>query len=155
MTLLIGACSQSEPQAAWVDGVARFPDDQGLATDVTFERIRLDDERSYEVPRDIESFSTYNGDIVPLVQLEGRYIQIGLREGAVVEWVASIGVIQEGDPATVVYVGIVEEVEGKDVIFQDGTVLQLSGAVDDPEVGERYKVTVHVGKKQVMELTPQ
>ena len=40
------------------EGTARVPSDVGVATDMTLDRIQLDDKRTYEIADEVESFAT-------------------------------------------------------------------------------------------------
>lgn len=155
---LLAGCGQGQPENLFRHGVARFPDDEGVVTDINFDRVELRDGPVYEILKDVQSFSTYNGKVVPLLHHKGRYIQVGLDEEERVEWIAGIGLVLPGESPTVVYNGVIEKIDKskRRIVFEDGTVLKYSASVKSfPEPGQRVKATISPPKQQIIEVVPQ
>lgn len=159
LSLLIGgACSGRGSEPIFGSG-PRFPSAEGLVSDITFKQVVLDEGRRFVIREDVQSFSTYDGSVTPLVQLKGRYIHVGLDDSKRVEWVAGIGLVIGADSpgVGVVYNGVVKKVEvGKRrVIFEDGTVLTLAKQVPLPKRGQRISAKIQPFKRVVVEIVPQ
>jgi hypothetical protein len=151
----MGGCNRgaTETESAYRAGVPRFPDDEGVVTDVNFERLTIDGQRKYEISQDVESFSTYDGTILSLLVHKNRYAQLGL-DGKTVVWISGIGLVLEDK--TVVYVGEVSKADEKRLIFKDGTVLQLHPRVSTPPAaGQRIKALILPDKHQIVEVVAQ
>jgi hypothetical protein len=130
--LLLVGCSKSDSHQVVLDGRPRTPDVEGVVEQVSFEKITLDGGRSYEVRKDLQSFSTYDLAAVPMLQRSGQYVHLGL-DGKKVAWMAMIGEVIEGPSSPVVfYNGVLLRLEGDRAIFRDGTVLQLADGVTSP-----------------------
>jgi hypothetical protein len=130
--LLLVGCSKSDSRQVVLDGRPRTPDVEGVVEQVSIEKITLDGGRSYEVRKDLQSFSTYDLAAVPMLQRSGQYVHLGL-DGKKVAWMAMIGEVIEGPAAPVVYYnGVLLRLEGDRAIFRDGTVLQLADGVTSP-----------------------
>ncbi|MEX2537791.1 MAG: hypothetical protein WD646_03970 [Actinomycetota bacterium] len=126
----LGACSSDT--GVLESGEPRIPDDVGIVSDATLDRIQLDGERAYEIREDVESFKTRSHAITALLSWEGKYVHIGLAEDEKVRWIAGIGTVS-GDPKTVFYSGVFERLgSGRRAYFEDGTVLRLAAGVDTP-----------------------
>jgi hypothetical protein len=131
-TLILAGCSKSDAHRLVLDGRPRFPDVEGVVEQISFERITLDGGRSYEVRKDLQSFSTYDLAAVPMLHRLGQYVQLGLN-GKMVAWMAGIGVVVRGDaPPVVYYNGVLVRREGDRAVFRDGTVLRLAPGVTTP-----------------------
>lgn len=160
LSLLLGAaCSdRGGPEPIFGSG-PRFPDAEGVVMDISFKEVTLDEGRRFEILEDVQSFSTYDGSITPLLHLNGRYIHAGLDNSKRVEWVAGIGLVIGADSPDVgvVYNGVVESIEkGKRrVIFEDGTVLTLAKQVELPERGQRVSAKIQPFKRTVVEIVLQ
>lgn len=130
----------------------RVPDDAGIATDMTLDRIQLDGDRTYEIHEAVESFTTRSHRVTSLLAWEGRYVHIGL-EGERVRWIAGIGLVS-GDPPVVRYSGIFEslDTQTRQATFEDGTVLVLAEGVDLPEPGREVVAEIDVGAGLVVRL---
>jgi hypothetical protein len=134
-----------------LDGSPRVPDDEGVATELTKERITLDGERTYRVSPRLVSFSTYTGAVEPMLGRRGQYVHIGLdRDGddEVMVWMAGIAHVVHGagvggpppgpgSKPAVYYTGDLVDVEehdgGRRGVFRDGTVIALAAGVEVPE----------------------
>lgn len=133
------ACGGEETEAPVVlDGSPRYPDDEGVVTalDVDNRTMTLDGKRSYQVSEDLRSFSALDLSIQPLADATNAYVQVGL-EGRTVVWLGRIAKVVPTDPPRVYYVGRFSSVEsadeGRQVVFGEGTVLQLAEGVEAPE----------------------
>jgi hypothetical protein len=130
--LLATGCSKSGGHRLVLDGRPRFPDAEGVVDAISFERITLDGGRSYDVGKDLQSFSTYDLGAFPMLGRLGQYVQLGLN-GKKVAWLAGIGVVVRGaGPPVVYYNGTLLRRDGDRAIFRDGTVLQLGAGVTPP-----------------------
>jgi hypothetical protein len=133
---------------------ARFPDDEGQVTDVSFEQMRIEGKRRHPIDSEVQSFSTYNGVVTPLLSWKDKYVHVGLnREGNAI-WIAGVGVIDRGvDPPVVHYTnGLLKKVEGHRMIFADGTVLRVAPGVQIPAVNSRLNVTIDANRHLVVDL---
>lgn len=134
--LLLVACrGGGDPDRLVLDGRARFPDDEGLVTRVSVERITLDGKRTYDVSRQLQAFSTYSLQAVPLLQRQGQYVQVGL-DGRTVTWLAAIGAVIESPAPLVYYTGHFLRLEKGRAVFRDGTTLALGPGLATPRPGQ-------------------
>jgi hypothetical protein len=130
--VLFNGCAEKDDDRLVLDGRPRVPDVEGVVEQISFERITLDGGRSYEVRKDLQSFSTYDLAAVPMLHRQGQYVQLGLKETKVA-WMAGIGVVVRGAaPPVVYYNGVLVRLEGDRATFRDGTVLQLADGVESP-----------------------
>jgi hypothetical protein len=130
--LLFVGCGEGDDDRLVLDGRPRVPDAEGVVEKISFEQITLDGGRSYEVQKDLQSFSTYTLEAVPMLHRLGQYVQLGLG-GKQVTWMAGIGVVVRSSTLPVVYYnGVLVRREGRRAIFRDGTVLQLAPGVQPP-----------------------
>lgn len=136
-----------------LDGTARFPDDEGIATALSRESITLDGERTYRVSDELRSFSTYTRELEPMIGRKGQYVQIGVDDGAMV-WMAGVARVLniEGEPA-VFYTGRFREAREGRFVFTDGTTFEPAKGV--PKPGTRSEVTVRIDPRshQIVEIT--
>lgn len=127
-----GACGKNAAGAGIkLDGSARPPDDQGVVTAVSPQRITLDGRRTYALSPHLQSFSTMSLAIVPVLQTKGQYVQVGLRE-TTVTWLGRLADVVHTNHDAVFYVGHLVRVDGKDLVMRDGTVLRLSEGLTPP-----------------------
>ena len=156
-TSVSAACRRSsEEPVVRLDGSARVPDDEGVATSLTHASITLDGKRTYPVSRRLVSFSTFTGAIEPMITRKGQYVQIGLDEEdgkKVMVWMAGIAqVLNTAEPA-VYYTGIyTRRLQGR-AVFRDGTVIQLSPSVTVPEAGTGVIVRIDPASHRAVEVT--
>ena len=130
--LALAGCAKSDSNRLVLDGRPRPPDVEGVVEKISFERVTLDGGRTFEVRKDLQSFSTYDLAAVPMLQRLGQYVHLGL-DGKKVAWMAMIGEVVRGSGAPVVYYnGVLVRLDGDRVIFRDGTVLQLADGVTSP-----------------------
>ena len=131
--LLLGGCTRSDADRLVLDGSPRHPDAEGVVEQISFDRITLDGGRSYDVAKDLQSFSTYDLAAVPMLHRLGQYVHVGLN-GNEVEWMAGIGVVvrNPGVPPVVYYNGVLVRLDDDRAIFRDGTVLRLADGVTSP-----------------------
>lgn len=136
------ADSGSSPALVRLDGTARVPDDEGVATDLTRDRITLDGKRTYRVSDELRAFSTYTRELEPMLGRKGQYVQVGL-DGDEMVWMAGVARVVEVDGAPAVfYTGrFREELEGR-FVFADGTTFAPAKSVPTP--GTRSEVTVRI-----------
>lgn len=142
-SVLVGCSSDA---GVSIDG-PRHPDDFGVATDLSRAEITLDDERTYPVSSDLISFSTYTGEIEPMLSRAGQYVLVGLRDGEMV-WMAGLGrPIDLGDRKVALYNGQLVEIDDGSLVFADGTVIPLADGVAEPRsaLGANIQVELAVG----------
>jgi hypothetical protein len=145
-----GGSSDSTPYIE-LDGSPRHPDEEGVLVEVAddFSTLTLDGDRTYDVAEDLQCFATQDGATVPLLQRVGEYVQVGIEDDTVV-WVASIADVVDGPESDVVYyVGDVVDLVDGALIFDDGTVLQVSAALDLPAPpDDRARITATIDPNQ-------
>lgn len=152
--IVMQGCGEREESIA-ASGEPRFPDDQGIVTDINFSVVELDGERRLPILEEVESFSTYTRRAQPLLSWKDKYVHVGLdREGGV-RWIAGIGVLDRTmDPPAIHYTGgllIRIDRNGK-AIFEDGTVLQLGSALERPPPGSTVRATIDPAKHEVIDV---
>lgn len=155
LLVVLSACSpDSEGEPFRLDGSPRYPDDQGVLTEVSFDEITLDGERTYTVSENLRSFSTMTQKLEPMLSRRGQFVQVGL-DGDEVIWMAGFARVVPGDPPSVYYTGRLVDVD-EDLgiaIFRDGTVLQLSRDLD-VEVSEGEVVArINAETGRIVELS--
>ena len=130
--LLLAGCAKSDSHRLVLDGRPRPPDAEGVVEKISFESVTLDGGRTFEVRKDLQSFSTYDLAAVPMLQRLGQYVQLGL-DGKKVAWMAMIGGVVRGGATPVVYYnGVLVRIDGDRATFRDGTVLRLADGVTSP-----------------------
>ncbi len=151
LTLLVAVSCQTGPEGA---ERPRFPDDQGVVTQIDFETLKLDGKRSYKISPEVESFSTYNLKITPLLSWDQRYVHLGLDDDVVV-WIAGIGnVLKRPAGDVVVYTGarFLRIDRKRNAIFFDGTVIKIAEGVEVPPEDTITKVTIDPAKHAAIDL---
>lgn len=130
--LILVGCAGGEDNRLVLDGRPRIPDAEGVVERISFEEITLDGGRTYGVEKELQSFSTYTLEAVPMLHRLGQYVHLGLNGGKVA-WMAGIGiVVRSAEPPVVYYNGVLVRRDGRRAIFRDGTVLQLAADVRPP-----------------------
>ena len=155
---LTAGCNRGDGEpVVRLDGSARVPDDEGVATSLSHSSITLDGERTYPVSERLISFSTYTGAIEPMITRKGQYVQIGLDEEdgkKVMVWMAGIAQVLNTKEPAVYYTGIYMRREGGRAVFRDGTVIQLSPDVTVPEkAGTGVIVRIDPASHRAVEVT--
>ena len=135
--------SDGREAAVKLDGSARYPDDQGVATELTHRKITLDGKRSYDVSEGLRSFSTATATLEPMLNRKGQYVQIGLR-GDTMVWMAGVGaLVPLADGPRVIYAGTLREIDGDGrLVFRDGTVWELAEGVAPPQPGKTAQLEI-------------
>jgi hypothetical protein len=130
-----------------VDTSPRIPDDEGVLSAVTVDRVTIDGKRHYPVSDGLKSFSTFDRRLQPLLGFEGRYVQVGLRKGQVV-WLGGIAPVVPG--GFVYYSGTVRKVDAeRRAYFADGTVLRLADGVEAPPKGRMVQARIDAAAHRV------
>jgi hypothetical protein len=153
MALLAAVLSScSGDSSVLEDGGERVPDDAGVATDVTLDRIQIDGDRAYRMHEAVESFATRSHHITPLLSWEGKYVHVGL-DGDEARWIAGIGLVS-GKPPRVSYSGVFESFDesSRQATFEDGTVLEFADSVSPPRRGREVVVEIDVDRDYVVRL---
>ena len=140
------ACGGEDEPAIALDGSPRVPDAEGIVVEVSDDEIVLDGDRKFEVSDDLLAFSTYTLEAIPLAQRKNQYVQVGL-DGDTVEWLALIAAPLED---RVYYTGELEEIDGDQLIFADGTVLTLDGGVKPPADSGQMRAVIDPKKRAVV-----
>lgn len=125
----------------------------GVVAEVSFTSLRLEDGRSFEIERDLQCFSTYTLEPLPLLGREGQFVHLGT-QGRKVRWIASIGAVTRGDDPAVFYTGTVEAVTPDRLTFRDGTVIGRGRGVDPPAKGSFVVVEVDPRDGTARRVTP-
>ncbi|HUR78265.1 MAG TPA: hypothetical protein VMZ22_09985 [Acidimicrobiales bacterium] len=151
---MLVACGADKGAALKLDGSPRVPDDEGVATVVTRTRIELDGKRKYQVADDFVSFSTYTGELEPMVGREGQYVQLGLR-GRTAVWMAGVAAVVSTPARAVYYLGRLKHVDGERLVFADGTVLRRRRGLRVPRAGSaKLQARIDPKAHRVVELIP-
>jgi hypothetical protein len=138
-----------------LDGSARIPDDEGVATTLTHEKITLDGERTYPVNRGLRSFSALTLEIEPMLTREGQYVQIGIRDGEMV-WMGGVSAVtRDMKPPSAFFTGLLDRVEDRRLIFATGAVFQLQKGVEPPEDAGHVAIQINVRTHEVVGITRQ
>jgi hypothetical protein len=152
---LLAACGGSDAKLR-LDGSPRVPDDEGVATVITRTRIQLDGKRSYGVDPKFVSFSTYDGQLEPMVIRRNQYVQLGVR-GHTAIWMAGVAAVVPLPAPSVYYIGRLKRVDGDRLIFWDGTVLTRRHGLAAPKPvradGRRVEARLDPKTHRVVELT--
>jgi hypothetical protein len=151
----LAGCSGGDGDRLVLDGRPRHPDAEGVVTAVSLERLTLDGDRSWPLRRDLQSFSTYDLGAVPVLQRQGQYVQVGLRDKEVA-WVAGIGVVVAGQRPVVFYNGHLLRIDKGRAIFRDGTVLRLTDGLFIPRTMRGpIRAEIDPARHRVRALLPQ
>jgi hypothetical protein len=152
--VLVAGCGGGSAKAVARDGSPRRPDDEGVATALTRERITLDGKRTYSLSSKLVSFSTYTPlTLEPVLNRKGQYVQVGLHDDEVV-WLAGVGpvVTAEGN-GRVFYNGRLRKVTGGRIEFDDGTVFRSDKGITAPRVGVVVQVELDPVHHRAVKLT--
>lgn len=147
-----GCTSKASSDVARVrlDGSARVPDVEGVATAVSRKALTINGHH-YRISPKLQSFSTYDGAPAALLSREGQYVQGGVKHG-VVGWLAGVGVVVQ--PAkTVFYLGDLVGVQKGRLVFRDGTTLRVAHGLDASARG-RVRVEISATRGVVATITP-
>lgn len=143
LVLLLGASLLAAPgcgggQKSVLEEGPRFPAAEGVATEVTLERIQIDGKRSYALGENVESFTTRSHEITPLLTWKGKYIHLGLDKDRKVVWVAGIGTVVKSSRPYTLYTGVFEKKDATTgrAVFEDGTTLAVLSGLKLPRPGE-------------------
>ncbi len=134
LVALLAGCSRGGDDTPFaLDGSPRFPDAEGVAEQISLDRITLDGKRTYKVAEDLASFSTYDLSTTPMLHRKGQYVHLGL-DGDTATWMAGIGVVVRAPekPPVVYYNGYLLKIEDGRAIFRNGTVLRRAEGVKSP-----------------------
>ncbi len=132
--LTAAACGGDDGEAFTLDSSPRVPDDEGVVTAVSVERVTIDGERTYDVSDELVSFTSASRNVRPLLNFEHHYVHIGLKDDKVV-WLGGIGPVVQGSPPAVYYTGGFRRVEDGRAVFTDGTTLAIGKDVPQPPAG--------------------
>ena len=155
LLLFAGAgCSGDDAPVVVLDGSARVPDAEGVVQQVDARRITLDGRR-YQLSPELQAFSTYTLEAIPVRNRRGQYVQVGL-DGDTVEWLAAYGVVVRAadGPATVYYTGVFVRAAGGRAVFRDGSTVELDRGVDVPARGVRVRVDIDPVRHRARSMTP-
>lgn len=149
LLLAVTGC-RSEPESIFEQ--ERLPDAEGVVSDIGPAGIKLAGGEGFEIDASVQAFTTRGYDAVPLGNLNGRYVHLGVNEENRVVWIASIGVVSTNK---VYYTGVLERSEGDRLYFDDGTVLTLGEGVEAPEGEGSRAVVLDAERRVVVELRRQ
>jgi hypothetical protein len=152
LALLLASCSRGGGDGGFaLDGSTRWPDDEGIVTAVDHESVTLDDERTYDIERDLASFSAIDLRTVPILFAKDQYVQVGT-DGDQVVWLSTIAKPLASDPPIVLYEGQVERVTERIVEFENGTVLRLGDGLAADDLSGAVQIALDPRSKTVMEV---
>ena len=149
---LFVSCSSKEPTSILEQDV-RVPDDEGVVTEVTLDRLVLDNDRIYEVSKSVESFLASSRKPAALASTDQRYVQIGLSGSKRVVWISTVGVVAKTDPPMALYSGhfLRRDSEGR-AVFKDGTVLKVRSGVGVPGASKKVAVRIDPSAHEIVEF---
>jgi hypothetical protein len=153
--LLLGtACSSSSSGRVALDGSPRFPDREGVVTEVSLSGLTLNGHDRFTVDRRLQCFSTYTLESVPLLGRKNQYVQVGIKGHRVV-WMASFAAVIRlpGQRPVVYYTGHLVKVDVQHrAIFRDGTVLRLGSNVSAPPGTAVLRAEIDTSTQRVVNL---
>jgi hypothetical protein len=149
------SCGGGATKGVLEAGGPRIPNDEGVVTDASFQRIQLGGTRPYAIAANVESFIAASHRVTSLLAWKGKFVQIGLDSGKNVIWIAGIGTVVQGNPPLVYYSGIVDRFDKTRyrVYFRDGTVLRATAAVGAPEIGRRILCQLDASRGVVTKIS--
>ena len=155
LLVAFAACSRGGGSPVKLDGTPRSPDAEGVVTAVSSRRITLDGKATYDVPRDVQSFSATTLAAIPLAAREGTYVQLGL-DGREVQWIAGFSAAVEFPErgAIAFHNGTLRKIDDGKATFEDGSVLRVRSGVAKPPKGARVTAEIDVAKKAISRFTP-
>lgn len=150
LALLLAACRAGGGDDFKLDGSPRHPDDEGIVTAVDHESLTLDGERTYELDRDLVSFSSIDLSTVPVLFAKDQYAQVGL-DGDTAEWLGTVAKPLTTSPRRVVVVGEVASADDGTLVLEHGLVLRLAAGVD-ATVGTDVQISIDPDRGVVTEV---
>jgi hypothetical protein len=149
---LLAGCGHGGHSTVSLDGTARVPDDEGIVTAVDLTSVTLDGDRTYRVEDDLVSFSNIDLQPVPLLYTQGQYVQVGA-DGHTARWIGTVAKPLGTKPPTVLYAGTIRSVDHGRLVFANGTVLRVAGAVDVTHVrGKHVDVRLRPDAREITEM---
>lgn len=155
---LVGACSDGDDDSGGpvaLDGTPRRADTAGVIDSARRDSVVVDGKR-YRLAEGVQVFSTATLQAVPLLGRVKQYVQLGT-SGGTVDWIAVFGAAATvpGRGLVTFYTGLLEKIDGDDLVFKDGTVLRVAGSVNVPAgaEGERLNAEIDVKKDRVRAVT--
>ncbi len=133
-SVLVAACRrQGADHAVRLDGSPRLADEEGVVEAVSASRVTLSPARTYKLSDDVIAFSTYTRARIDPRTTRGQYVQVGLRDRVVV-WMSRVGgvVTAPNQRRLVPYDGHLLRMDGRRMVFRDGTVLRLGDGITPP-----------------------
>jgi len=143
VVVAVPSCGGGGPTPLVLDGSPRFPDDEGLVTDVDLDTVTLDAERTYDISDELRSFSALDLSTAPLLFSDGQYAQVGLH-GDTVVWLGTVARPVGVDPPVVYFTDAVAEVANGNLTFAGGLVLRLADDRDAPAAGTVVRAELDV-----------
>jgi hypothetical protein len=148
----VSGCTHSSPTLR-LDGSARVPDDEGIATIVSRNRITLDGRRSYNVSRKFVSFSTHTLQVEPMAGRVGQYVLLGT-SGKTATWMAGVSAVTQKPVPRAYYQGRLLRIgEQRRMFFQDGTVLRLAAKIPSPQKNQLVSAIIDIKTHAVTDWT--
>ncbi len=136
-----------------LDGSPRVPDAEGVLVEVAddFTSLTLDDDRTYDVHEDLQSFAAGDGSLQPVGRYEGNYVQVGIQDGEVV-WLGSIASVVRvpGDPDLAYVTGSLRSAEDGRLVLDSGIVLAAADDLDLPDLPTAAVLTIDVASRTVV-----
>lgn len=150
---MLVTCNREPESSSILDQSSRTAQDEGEVTEVTLERIILDNDRSYEISPKVESFLASSKKIAPILSTDNRYVQLGLDSSKVVVWISTVGVIARTEPPAALYSGVfIKKDSSGRAVFKDGTVLKVASGVDFPRANKKVAVKIDPARHEITEF---
>ena len=133
--VLAAACTKAVPAPDIVlDGRPHVPSDQGILSALTERTLSLDGARHYALSSKAVAFAAASLQHVPLGGRTGQYVQVGVKQRAVV-WIATFSAVVQlrGRPPEAFHIATLKRVDGqRRAIFADVTVQMMADGVEPP-----------------------
>ena len=139
---------------AVLDGSPRYPDREGVVTEVSLTSLVLNGKERFKVDPKLQCFSTYTLESVPLLGRKNQYVQLGV-DGKKVTWVASFAAVVHlpGQAPVVFYTGRLVRVDDQHrAVFRDGSVLRLAAGVTAPRSASILRAEIDPATQRVRAL---
>jgi hypothetical protein len=154
VSAVLGACGGGSSHRVVLDGSPRYPDREGVVTDVSLTALTLDGRDRFTIDRNLQCFSTYTLESVPLLGRKNQYVQLGVK-GNKVTWLASFAAVVHlpDKPPVVFYNGTLVRIDSEHrAIFRDGSVLRLAAGVSAPKAIGLVRAEIDPATQRVMAL---
>lgn len=152
-TLTSVACAKAVQTVSILDADVRQVSDEGVVTEVTLDKIVIDNDRVYKVSPNVESFIATTKKVTALLSTDHRYIQIGVDRSNVVIWVSTVGVVAKIKPPVARYTGVFLRTDSQGrAVFKDQTVLKIKKGLVLPKANKQVSVIIDPVQHEIAEF---